>query len=223
MSGSTQDVELSLPPRVGAFAATLAYLLIATFVLLAAGNLIFLPEVSIVSALASVFWLLLVGGIVITNVLEEGGVRQFVINRMGIFAAQQFIRAEPNEKEFGISIGYVLLGRSFSYLRLPVTAITSVQWSTGQATALAGRDMQDWSVAIWYNHHQGPRRKPFPGVRNEEVYLIGPTGEKEQVEAFGLQLVAFLTRLGVEFGKGRDACEFNTASRVLPCEPSTER
>jgi hypothetical protein len=54
------------------------------------------------------------------------------------------------------------------------------------------------------------------------MFLIGPSGQKERVEAFGKQLVAFLTRMGVEMTVGRDDREFNTASRCMASEQSGE-
>jgi hypothetical protein len=222
MSGSNQYAELPVPTRRDAFAATLGYLFVLIFVLVATGNMFYLRHIPILATLASVAWLFFVFMVVVTNVREEGGVRQYVINRMGIYAGHQFVRAEPNEDAISISIGYLLFGQTLNYLRIPACAITSIQWSSGQGTAMAGRDMNDWSVAIWYHHPNGPRRKPFPGVRDEENFLIGPSGPKEEVEAFGKQLVAFLTRIGVELTVGRDDREFNTASRCMVSEQSGE-
>jgi hypothetical protein len=222
MSGSTQYAELPVPTRGDAFAATLGYLFVLIFVLVAAGNLVYLRRIPIVTTLASFAWLFLVFWVVLTNVREEGGVRQYLINRMGIYAGHQFIRAEPFENAISISIGYLLFGQPLNYLKIPTSAISSIQWSSGQGTAMAGRDMNDWSIAIWYNHPNGPRRKPFPGVRDEELFLIGPSGQKEKVEAFGKQIVAFLTRTGVELTVGRDDREFNTASRWMASEQSGE-
>jgi hypothetical protein len=202
MSGSTQYAELPVPTRGDAFAATLGYLFVLIFVLVAAGNLVYLRRIPIVTTLASFAWLFLVFWVVLTG--------------------HQFIRAEPFENAISISIGYLLFGQPLNYLKIPTSAISSIQWSSGQGTAMAGRDMNDWSIAIWYNHPNGPRRKPFPGVRDEELFLIGPSGQKEKVEAFGKQIVAFLTRTGVELTVGRDDREFNTASRWMASEQSGE-
>lgn len=87
---------------------------------------------------------------------------------------------------------------------------------------MAGRDLNDWHVALWYYHPEGPKRKPFPGVREEEVYIIGDSGPRAIVEAFGRQSIEFLKGVGVELKPGRDDREFNTFSRRFAIEQSGE-
>jgi hypothetical protein len=88
--------------------------------------------------------------------------------------------------------------------------------------AMSGRDMNDWHVALWYHHPEGPQRKPFPGVRDEEVYIVGPSGPRAKVESFGQQLVDFLIGAGVELLPGKNDCGFVTHSQRTANEQRDE-
>ena len=222
MIESMQIAELRVPYRSSAIAASIGYLFVLTLVSVAVSNLAFIRHIPVLTTLASIVWLLLVSWFVLNRVRDEGGVRQFVINRMGLYSRNQFVRAQTTDNGVSISIGYVLLARSLNYLTIDATSISSVDWNGGQATSMAGRDMKDWQVALWYYHPQGKKRQLFPGEREEEICLIGQSGPREQVAVFGKQLVEFLTHIGVDFTPGRDDCEFNTSSRCVACEQSGE-
>jgi hypothetical protein len=67
---------------------------------------------------------------------------------------------------------------------------------------MAGRDMNDWTVFIWFDHHDPARsekkkrrkyRKP-----DQKIYCVGPSTRKERTEALGLALVAFLRDAGAD-------------------------
>ena len=66
------------------------------------------------------------------------------------------------------------------------------------------------------------KENPFPGVREEEIYIIGDSGPRAIVEAFGRQLTEFLSGVGVALTPGRDGREFNTSSRRFAIEQSGE-
>jgi hypothetical protein len=219
MPDSTPFAELRLP-RPSAVLPTLGYSVVSLFTLLAACNLVFIPHTPVVTTCASALWLLLVSWVVVETIREERGIQQYLVNRLGTYAGRHSVRAAPDDIARTISFGYLMRGRFMSYLVVDVNAISSIDWSSGQATALAGRDMHDWQVALWYYHPAGSSRKPFPGVREEEVYLIGPSGPRDVVEALGKQLVEFLIGVGVECTPGRDGREFNTPARRTTGSPS---
>ena len=222
MPDATPFAELRVPHRGSAIFATIGYSLVFIFTVVAACNLVFMQYISIVATIASVLWLLLVTWFVVENIRDEGGIRHYIINRLGTYSGQQFVRATPEHDAETISFGYLMFGRFLSYLIVDVNAISSINWSSGQATAMAGRDMNDWHVVLWYYHPEGPQRKPFPGVREEEIYIIGDSCPRAIVEAFGRQLVEFLNGVGVELTPGRDDREFNTFSRRFAIEQSGE-
>ena len=185
MPDSTRFAELHIPHRGNAVVATIGYSFVFICSVAAACNLVFIQYIPIVAMIASVLWLLLVSVVVVDNIRDEGGSRQYIINRLGLYSARHFVRATPEHDAQTISVGYLMFGRFLTYLIVDVNAISSIDWSAGQATAMAGRDMSDWHVALWYHHPDGPQRKPFPGVRQEDVFLIGPSGSRAIVEAFG--------------------------------------
>lgn len=214
MPNSNHHPELRIPRRGSPLGTTVFGLISLILLLVAIWNLFNVASVSAGSIAASLVWLLLVAWIVIVNLREEGGARQYLINRLGAFFRHHFVRAVPDDgKADQIRIGYLLLGRPFYYLVVDVEAISSIDWSSGQATSMRGKDMADWSVALWYWHPDGPRRKSFPGVRDEAIFIIGPNGPREAAESLGRQLAEFLTLVGIELQPGRDDCELNTPTR----------
>ena len=68
--------------------------------------------------------------------------------------------------------------------------------------------MNDWTVALWYRHPKGSQRPPFPGARDDEVYMVGPPGRREEIETLGRSFVAFLNNAGVELAPGERPKEF---------------
>jgi hypothetical protein len=223
MDDNTPFVELRVPRRRGALAPTIAYSLGLLFTLVAAGNLIYYRHIRAISLIASLLWLLFVSWIVVSNVRQEGGVSRYLVNRLGDFSPYHFIRATPPNVADTISIGYLLFDRPLPYLTIHTKAISSIEWCTGQATAMSGRDMNDWHVVLWHHHSQGPQRKPFPGVRDEEVFIIGPFGHRSTIESFGIRMIEFLKGVGVELTPGKDEREFNTPSRCKSLEQPDER
>ncbi|MFO0819368.1 MAG: hypothetical protein U1A77_15585 [Pirellulales bacterium] len=223
MFGSTPFAELRIPNHGSAVASTIGYSLVLSFVVVAICNLVFVRYIPIVAVIASLLWLLLVSWVVVGNIRDEGGVRQYLINRLGVYAGRQFVRATPQHEAKTISFGYSMFGRYLTYLIVDTNAISSIDWSSGQATAMAGRDMSDWHVALWYHYPDGPQKKPFPGVREEEVFIIGPSGPRATAELFGKQLVEFLNCVGVDLFPGCDDREYNTPSRRMAIEPTDER
>jgi len=213
------STELRLPCPDGIILATLGYLIVLTCLVVAVFNLVRVTTVPTVSLIASLLWVGLVFRVVTSNIREEGGIGQYAINRLGLYSRRHFIRATLYGLQADtIYVGYSLFGRDRAYLTVRAKAISSLGWSPGQATAMSGRDMNDWDVALWYHHPDGPQRKPYPGVRDEEVFILGPSGSRARVEALGRQVVEFLVSVGVELTPGKDECEFNTPARCLAIE-----
>lgn len=213
------STELRLPCPDGMVLATLGYLIVLTCLVVAVFNLVRATMVPTVSLMASLLWIGLVVLVVSSNIRNEGGIGQYAINRLGLYSRRHFIRVTfDGRKADTIYVGYSLFGRYREYVTVRAKAISSLDWSPGQATAMSGRDMNDWHVALWYHHPDGPQRKPFPGVRDEEVFMLGPSGSRARIEALGRQVVEFLVSVGVQLTPGKDECEFNTPSRRVAIE-----
>lgn len=216
MTDPEHSSELCIPHSGDAIPVTIGCSLIGLFTLVAFNNLLHVSQVFVTSIVASILWLLLIAFFSVSSVLDEGGNRQFMVNFLGIFSRYHFVRAIPGSDQADtICIGYMLFGRPHCRLSIDSRAISSIDWRTGQATAIAGRDMDDWHVTLWYHNPKGPRQKSSPGMRGEEIFIIGPSGPRETIDEFGQQLVEFLKNAGVQLSPGKDEREFNTPSRSM--------
>jgi hypothetical protein len=179
------------------------------FVAAAVFDLVNVRSMPLLAILASIAWLSLVMLILTASAQRAGGMRQYVVNRLGDFSKKQFVKADNSGSGPAILFfGYDMLGRELYYFKLDTRSVVSVEWSTGQATAQAGRDMNDWHVALWYRHPDGPPHPPYPGLRDERVYIVGPSGRRQTIEAFGRSFVAFLRDTGVQLASGAASTEF---------------
>jgi len=211
MSESSSDTEFHLPASGGALAASLGALTLGAFSLIAAGNL-FRAHVTSLSFGASVLWLLGEAFLIVMGIQEDGGLRRHLVNRLGVLTSSQpIVRVTPGP-DARITFGYRLCGRFRHARTIPVSKLTSIDWNTGQATSLAGRDMNDWHIAVWYHPPRLHAKTPTRDRSNGEVYLVGPIGPRAEIEPLARDLVSFLQDVGVPLVPGRNSCEF--------CRPS---
>lgn len=212
----TMIARMELPPNGNAIVGRLFVLGFYAFVLvpaaLAGYHLVHLKSTPLLSVVASVLWLSFVG-LIVTGSVREDGVRQFLVNRLGDFSNRSFIEvvAQADQSQ-RICFGYVMFRRDFHDFEIEARALSSVEWSTGQATALAGEDMDDWHVTFWYHHPKGPQPRVFPGMRPDEPHCWGPSGSQGVIEAFGLSLVRFLQQAGIELEPTDDPTKFRSPS-----------
>jgi hypothetical protein len=172
--------------------------IVVFFVLLAIVNFC-----SGLALIASSAWLALVMWIIWEESRREGGFRGFLISQMGDLFGRRFTKASPADAQpKDVCFGFDLLGHRFIQQCFPIDSIESVEWRPGQATGMAGRDMNDWTVFIWFDHHdpetsekqkRRKHRKPY-----QKIYCVGPSTRKERTEALGLSLVAFLRDAGAD-------------------------
>ena len=124
--------------------------------------------------------------------LDDGPPGHLLINTLGGFSYRQFVEAARSDKgNLSINFGYELFGRSFYQLRIPAEDVWWVNWTAGQASHRAGRDMDDWHVAIWY-------RDENDKIDGRNLRLIGYESSRERIRKFGNQCVEFLKRAGIE-------------------------
>jgi hypothetical protein len=154
---------------------------------------------------SSSLWLVLVTVIVGSGSKRDGGFRQYLANCLGDLVGRRFVdsisqKAQPTE----IRLGYKLLGYRVIQQSIAIDTIESIAWNTGQATAITGRDMNDWQVHLWVDHHDPDKseqkrkhRKP-----DQDVYIIGPSMRKDLAEILGLSLVFFLRAAGAKLTQG---------------------
>lgn len=156
--------------------------------------------------ISSCIWLGLVL-LIVYAACKEYGIVEFLKNILGAFAYKHFIE---NEQEGEIRIGFLFFGMSFFYIKLPVEKVASVEWHAGQGTHFAGRDMNDWSVALWYDHDDPKKSEDRKSWKyaDQEVHIVGPSGKKEITAALGDSLVLFLNKAGTKLIPSDDECKF---------------
>jgi hypothetical protein len=140
---------------------------------------------------------------------DEGGLRVFFVNRLGNLSDHQFVEIIPQHgDDLMVRFGFTLLGRDFDRLQIRRATLTSIQWSSGQATSLAGHDMNDWSVVVRHNR-KGPRGT-IVSDHHEDVEIVGPDGPKHEAAALGTSLVDFFRSAGIELHPMKNKCGFTT-------------
>lgn len=158
-----------------------------------------------VGIIISVIWLLIVGWILGNECREAGGLRRYLIAWLAAFAGRRFaLFASDDAHQASIRFGYEIFGHRFYQNDVEIKRIESVEWSSGQATSMAGRDMEDWSVALWYDHCNPERSKQRHMLRKPEqdLYIVGPSRRKEDTVPFGMEFVSFLSSVGAFLIRG---------------------
>lgn len=201
--------KLRLPADNVACGAVCVVLFVGTFVALAVDNLAAYARVPLVGIVASVVWIALVAFVLVVAV-ATAGVRASVVACLGPFSKRHFADARTAGDRPLIGFGYELFGRRWYFLRVRPEQVVSVNAGTGQATALAGRDMRDWSVVLRFRAGERPPAT-FEGQPIDEVYLIGPARAKEQTAELLAAVVAFLREAGVDLRPTDRDTEFRAA------------
>jgi hypothetical protein len=200
----TSSLEMSIPrARSENITACVLTIVVVFFSILAVYNL--LCEQALIS---SGLWLAFVAFQVWSSSKTKGSFQKFAIECLGDFGGKQFVEiTPPNGVPVKIRFGFHLLGYRFVLWTVTLNKVDCVEWSPGQATGMAGRDMKDWSVCMWFRHDDPTRRNEWSRKPDHDIYIIGPSVRKEETEAFGLSFVDFLRHAGVPLVRGKgDAC-----------------
>lgn len=222
MSSETNDdptPQLDVPPSPGGCCGALGALaFVGGFVALAVGNLADYRHTPLIGIVASVLWLALVTFVLVVGVWAAGGIIPSAVACLGLLSRRDFADVSRDDKRVVIGFGYELFGRRFYYLRIDREQVTSVVMNTGQASAFAGRDMNDWSVVLWYR--VPGRVPPFPHFRDdEEVYIVGPARARERTAELFQAFVAFLRAAGVVLHPTDRDTEFRVGAAPEPPAP----
>ena len=221
MPCSSTPSELRIPkPRGEIVGAILAALFVGFFAALSVIN------ISRWEGLIGSSLYLLLMAVLIHGLCREAGVARFLIDLVGAFAPRHLMWFVLDAGCSGeVCFGYSAFGRLFCFLALPVDRIESVEWTTGQATSIAGRDMNDWHVIVWYDHRdpaRSERQRLYPKP-DQELYIVGPSRRKDLTTNFGLSVVALLRQAGASLEQSDDECLFvrqKTSPVPDSCVPS---
>ncbi|QJW95966.1 hypothetical protein [Frigoriglobus tundricola] len=201
MSGNTPHVpvaRMDIPPKGGAGCLIFTTLFVGFCVALSAFHLVTYSEPPTDGVVAAVLWLSLTTLTLGSAVYAAGGLGPCAVVCLGTFSSRTFVEVSLEGDRIVIAFGYEMFRRRFYYLTVARGQIVSLEMRSGQATALAGRDMDDWHVALWYRDPTRAKRKHIEGVRDDEVYVVCPPRAKVTTEVFLRSVVTFLCSVGVE-------------------------
>ena len=153
-----------------------------------------------IALIPSCIWIALVTMIIWSEGRKQGGFRRFLTNRLGDLFGRHFAEIPAQDLQSReIRFGYELLGHRFLNQTINIDRIETVEWKTGQATDMAGRDMNDWHVCLWYDHcdpAKSEKQHKWYRKPDQDLYVVGPSTQKNEIEALGMELVAFLRAAG---------------------------
>lgn len=205
--GAAPILELPVPKSKWAvFGAVIVTVFVLFFTSLALHNLW-----GWIAILPSTLWLLLVSAVLV-ELIRSKGIKQFTVEILSAFSFREFvwtIRLANGQNE--IHFGNQLYGRRLVRLRIAVKKIEHVKWSTGQASHFAERDMNDWSVAVWYDHDdpiKSERNRKWGGCVDQDIHIVGPSRTKKKVVAFGQSFLDFLRQSGASLVQVENDCTF---------------
>ena len=199
-------LELPVPKlKRAAIGAAMLTAFILFFVLLAIYNLY-----SWTAIIPSTIWLLLVG-FVLGGFIKTDGWEKFATDILGAFSRKEFIRTirwENSKTDF--QYGFRMFGLRFLYFSIAVERIESIKWNTGQASHMAGRELDDWHVVVWYDHDDPAKSQKQHMLKkpDQDLYIIGMSGAKAETAALGNSLLDLLREAGAIFAQGENDCTY---------------
>jgi hypothetical protein len=134
---------------------------------------------------ASALWLGLVGLSLASCAQEEKGARGALKRLLSCFSQVHFVELDESG---ALRRGFRLWAAEVTLDSLPLEALASIRWSQGQASAMTGRDMDDWSVLLWFE---------FGGLARDQLWILGPQQALPGAEEIGERAVAFLRGCGL--------------------------
>jgi len=175
----------------------MAFLWITGYSFLALGilNVFFIRPMPVAGIIASLIWI----GAMSIGLLYDCrriGVRQHLISLLGCFIRNRFVQFVRDDSGVALlCIGYKFRSKRMFFLKVQATGINKVDWGMGQASGIAGKDMNDWSVAMWFKGDAIVYNRKGNDLR---LYIVGPPGRRDRIEEFGNTFIDFLKSNGVE-------------------------
>ena len=158
-----------------------------------------------VAVIPSVIWIVIVTSVIWRGCREAGSIRRYLADRIAIFGGRAFVLYPSEQGDASrIRFGYELIGRRVFQCDIRVDRIESVVWNPGQATDMAGHDMNDWHVVLWFDHCDPEKSKKHHMLHkpDQELHIVGPSRGKKQTSALGHELVSFLRKAGADLVQG---------------------
>ena len=188
---------MELPRRDGNALVAIFPAAVALFVGVAIVNLINYDSTPFYAIILSIVWLLIVSIGLVFSIEDNGGFGFATLEFLSGFSSRQFVEVIQECGDPVISFRFELLFRTLTRLKLRSERISSIEWSSGQGTSLAGQDMNDWTVVLRYKRGSRKHRKDS-GAPKRELLIIGPSGPKDDTVTLGESLARFLRSNGVD-------------------------
>jgi hypothetical protein len=167
------------------------------FIVMLASIMAMLNLITGTAVIVSGIWLIFISIMIWKACKNAGGLHKYLVNRLGEIAGRKFVESTSYKKApTEIRFGYELFGHRFIQLVVKTDTIESVEWDKGQASGMTGRDMNDWSVYLWFDHNDPAKRKSWSRKQDQEIYVVGPSRRWEDTDAFGRSFVDFLRAAG---------------------------
>ena len=218
VSKHTTVTRMDVPPSGGAVLVVVFWTALLFFVAVAISNLVDYASVPLFAIVLSVLFLLIVTISITVSIRDEHGLRLFMVNRMASIAAHHFVETTSLHGDDMVRFRFTLLGINFNQLEIRRAKLASVVWSSGQATSMAGHDMNDWNVVVWFNRKGSKRWISASEYREEDLHVVGPSGPKQEAAALGGSLVDFFRSAGIELHPTKNDCEFATRKHSTPLQ-----
>jgi hypothetical protein len=216
---SKSIAEMELPAVGGARALMIGYAIYLGLTSIAIFNVIRFCETPRYALVASIIFLFIAAFGFWCTLHYEGGFKGLFVHFLGHFSSQHFTEIvslelvstddTPSDR---LRFGFVLREKAYYYVELPCSSVSSVEWSTGQASDRVGRDMNDWHVILWYHDTTGAKRLD-PDLRSEEVYIVGRFGPRAEVETLGNRFVEFLRSANVAIHRTEYDTEYSSTGK----------
>lgn len=187
---SHETTSLILPADGNRGCSLIILIIVVVFGLMALHNILIWLAV-----IPSVIWLLFIGYFIIGE-CKRVGVRTFLANVAGSLAPHHFLDYGNDELSGQriVRYGFTIFYHAITQWQLPVSKITAVEWSAGQASGMSGRDMNDWHVFVWYKADES-RVSRRPG---ESCYSLTPARPRSITEADGKVIGDYLISVGAQ-------------------------
>ena len=198
----TKDVlisEMDIPKPLGETIFIVAiFVIVVFFVLLAILNILFLHYIPKGPLIASIIWLVFIFFSIRSSCREDGGVRQFMIKLVGVFAPHQFAQiVRQNTGRKVLCFGYQLFRNRFCYIKIQCDGIKTIDWSPGQGS----RGTNDWHISVWFDKDSATTLNWASSHKPRFGIYVGPSLNKQKTEELGNRFIEFLRNDDVNAAK----------------------
>lgn len=150
-------------PRSGPIVVAVGTTIIVIFVFLAVRNLL-----NGIAMIASSLWLLLIA-FAVMNEIRDSGWRGYCVAVAGAFSRQQVLAVRTSGDSSTLEVGFRLFGFNIVERRIPAQELAGICWNTGQGSDLAGRDVDDWHVVLWYWSRDPAMKNPASRYQTQSL------------------------------------------------------